>query len=69
MFEKLGWKLQKKPQSPKKRKRKVKTPPPGFSILLGQKDLPNNAKEVLLILYEREDRSFLDFLLNIQLKL
>ena len=51
MFEKLGWKLQKKqepaPQPPIKRKRKVKTPPPGFSILLGQKALPKNPKQVL----------------------
>ena len=46
MFEKFGWKQITKSKiiqhqyDTKKTKKRVKTPPPGFSVLLGQKKLP-----------------------------
>ena len=46
MFEKFGWKQITKSKiiqhqyDTKKTKKRVKTPPPGFSVLLGQKTLP-----------------------------
>ena len=46
MFEKFGWKQITKSKiiqhqyDTKKTKKRVKTPPPGFSVLLGQKSLP-----------------------------
>ena len=51
MFEKFGWKQAKKSpsaqsKSKNKRNEKVKTPPPGFSVLLGQKRLPKGDKQV-----------------------
>ena len=52
MFEKFGWKQAKKSpsaqsKSKNKRKEKVQTPPPGFSVLLGQKRLPKGDKQVM----------------------
>ena len=51
MFEKFGWKQAKKSpsapsQSRNKRKKKVKTPPPGFSVLMGQRRLPKGDNQV-----------------------
>ena len=50
MFEKFGWKQITKSKiiqhqyDTKKTKKRVKTPPPGFSVLLGQKQLPKWGK-------------------------
>ena len=51
MFEKFGWKQPKKPPSQSKKKsKKVKTPPPGFSVLLGHRRLPKGDNQVLALI-------------------
>ena len=67
MFEKFGWKQITKSKiiqhqyDTKKTKKRVKTPPPGFSVLLGQKKLPKGDPPVrthtfILLTGQRENR-------------
>ena len=61
MFEKFGWKqitkskiIQHQYDTKKaKTKKRVKTPPPGFSVLLGQKRLPKGDPPVNTISFHR----------------
>ena len=78
MFEKFGWKQITKSKiiqhqyDTKKTKKRVKTPPPGFSVLLGQKKLPKgdppvrNHTFILLTGYNNQfqnyESEFLQFL-------